>query len=130
MKTILKKEMLEYKECKFSEINLKIWAAKNESLGLKDCTRFTIKFLGSNIESNKKEALRFFGNSPIELSTINHIRNQLGRKGDKIESDYEVLVHKKHFQFMIEFITVFKEVFWEQEILPESIARIIKELDE
>jgi hypothetical protein len=123
-----KEELIEFYNCKDAIIDLKIWTAKNEKLGIVDCSRFIIKFLGSNTENSKKDALRFFGNSPIELSTINHVRKELGRGGDKTKLDYEVFIYRKHFKYMLEFITVFEEVFWKQEILPESLERIAREL--
>lgn len=118
-----KNEIIEYHNIKYSKINLKIWAAKNHDLGLNIYANFSRKFLAIEKESS---SIRVYGSSEIELYIINKLREETGRGGFKTVLDYDVFINKEHFKHTIEFIKIFDDVFWVQEILPESIARIEK----
>ncbi|WP_026777258.1 hypothetical protein [Polaribacter sp. Hel_I_88] len=124
--TYFKNELIEYNEAKYSDINLKIWAAKNEKIGTDGCVSFSSKYLKEGKDCDKTRSIRVYGSSELELFVVNKIREQAGRGGNKTKLDFEVFIQKQDFKYTIEFIKVFDDVFWVQEILPESITRIEK----
>lgn len=122
-----RQELIEYHNAKYSDINLKIWAAKNEKIGINECTSFKIKFLDTEIDTKEDTPIRVYGSSAIELLVINKIREQIGRGGSKTKLDFEIFIQKQDFKYTIEFIKVFNDAFWVQQILPESIAKMDSE---
>ena len=45
----------------------------------------------------------------------------------KTKLDFEIFIQKQDFKYTLEFIKVFNNVFWVQQILPESIAKMDNE---
>ena len=121
-----KNELIEYNEAKYSDINLKIWAAKNEKFGTDDCVSFSSRYLKEDVDCDKTRSIRVYGSSELELFVVNTIREKVGRGGNKTKLDFEVFIQKQDFKNTIEFIKVFDDVFWRQKILPVSITRIEK----
>lgn len=106
-----KNELIEYNEAKYSVINLKIWAAKNEKIGTEDCVSFASKYFEEDKHYKETRSLRVYGSSELELLVVNKIREQVGRVGNKAKLDFEVFVQKQDFKYTIEFIKVFEDVF-------------------
>lgn len=124
-----KVEMLEYNEVKASQTNLKIWASKNEKLGTDVFSNFKSKYLSWDIENYENSSLRVYGCTDLELVIINNIREQIGKVDKKTKLDFDIYINREDFKNIINFVEVFEKVFWEQEILPESIERIYNEMD-
>lgn len=53
-----KEVMIEYQNAKYSEINLKIWAAKNEKIGIKECESFSASYLKEESDHEESNSLR------------------------------------------------------------------------
>jgi len=106
-----KNELIEYEKAKYSDLNLKIWAAKNEKIGTDGCVTFSSKYLKEDIDYDETRPIRVYGSSELELSVVNKIREQIGRGGNKTKLDFEVFIQKQDFKYTIEFIKVFDDVF-------------------
>jgi hypothetical protein len=74
--------------------------------------------------------LRVFGPNKLNLDIVPNIfREQMGRKGIR-KIDFEIYINRYDFKYTLEFIEVFRELFWERNLLPESIERMDKEFEE
>ena len=98
-----------------------------KKIGRNECASFKIKFLDTELDSIEDTPIRVYGSSAIELLVINKIREQIGRGGSKTKLDFEIFIQKQDFKYTLEFIKVFNDVFWVQQILPESIAKMDSE---
>jgi hypothetical protein len=62
-----KNELIEYHEAKYSDINLKIWAAKNEKIGTDRCVSFSSKYFKEGRGCDEAGPIRVYGSSELEL---------------------------------------------------------------
>ncbi len=122
-------EMLEYYDIQFSEIDLKIWTSKNEKLGIDDYSGFEFDYLDYNCENDDSSKHLRVANYELYLMVTNVLRKQLGRNQPKLKPDFAVFVNRDDFKYILEFIDTFRELFWNREILPESIERINREME-
>ncbi|WP_418637842.1 hypothetical protein [Winogradskyella sp.] len=97
-------ELTEYKKIKDSQSDLKKWIAKNEDLGTEKYVCFLVDYL--DYSENAKH-----------LSVYVHSSKNL-----------EIYIDQQDFKNTIEFLEIFNELYWEKEILPESLERIRNEM--
>lgn len=122
-------EMVEYYDIQYSEIDLKIWTAKNEKLGVEDYSNFEFDYLDYECKNDGTKHLRV-ANSELYLMVTNVLRKQLGRNETKSKSDYEIYVNRNDFKYTLEFLEIFNDLFWSQEILSERLELINKEMEQ
>lgn len=126
-----KQELLDYCNIEHSEIDLKIWTAKNEQLGSDEYMGFIRTYLGDYfVDETNQPPLRIYGDSETVLKIKNKIRKNRKLQGEKVNLDFEVFVEYQDFKNTIKFVEVFTELFWVRGILPESLKRIDDEIDE
>jgi len=103
-------ELTEYQKIKDSQSNLKNWVAKNEHLGADEYVCFLIDYLDYD-ENGEEEHLSVYVHSAKKL---------------------DIYIDRQDFKNTIEFLEIFNELFWVQEIYPESpiLKRIDKEMNE
>lgn len=102
-----KQELTEYHKIKKNHSNLKIWVAKNEDYGADKYVCFLIDYLDYDANSNE-EHLKVFVHSLEEL---------------------EILIDRQEFINTINFLEIFNELYWVQEILPESLEKIRRSIN-
>ncbi len=95
-------ELISYHTIIKSKSNLKAWVSKNEDLGADKYVCFFLDYLDYD-DDEKVEHLSLFIHSLKEV---------------------EIFVDRQDFRFTIEFLEIFNDLFWVQEILPESLAKI------
>ncbi|MDG4950618.1 hypothetical protein NLM59_06755 [Weeksellaceae bacterium KMM 9724] len=115
------KEMLEYDQIMYSEVDLKIWTYRNENLGLNTFDSFNHDYLDYDFHDAEKANLRVFGPNKLMLDTIvNIMREQLGRTGDRVV-EHEIYIKREDFRNTVRFVQVFNELFFRRKILPERL---------
>ncbi|GAA4244942.1 MULTISPECIES: hypothetical protein [Winogradskyella] len=97
----LEQEMVGYQKIKNSKSDLKKWVAKNENLGAEKYVCFLIDYLDYD-ENDQEEHLIIFVSNLKELN---------------------IYVDRQDFKNTIEFLEIFNELYWVQEILPENLNR-------
>lgn len=95
-------EVITYLKIKESKKELKAWALKNEELGANKYVCFLLDYLDYD-EDEKVNHLSVFVPSLKDL---------------------DIFVDRQDFKFTIEFLEIFNEIYWVQEILPESLENI------
>ena len=98
-------ELTEYHKIKSSQSDLKKWIAKNECLGAEKYGCFLVDYL--DYKENDDEHLKIYVHSSKEI---------------------EIYIDRQDFKNTIDFLEIFNELYWVQEILPESMERIRKEM--
>ena len=93
-------EILKYHKIKYSKSDLKNWVAKNETLGTEKYVCFLIDYLD-------------YSENPVHLNIYLNTLNELN-----------IYIDRQEFKNTIDFLEIFNELYWVQEILPESIERI------
>jgi hypothetical protein len=93
-------EMTEYHKIKHSKSDLKKWVAKNETLGAEKYVCFLIDYLD-------------YSENPVHLNIYLNTLNELN-----------IYIDRQEFKNTIDFLEIFNELYWVQEILPESLERI------
>lgn len=99
-----KQELNEYHKVKKNKSKLKNWLAKNEDYGADKYVCFLIDYLDYDANNNE-EHLKVFVHSLDEL---------------------EILIDRQEFINTIKFLEIFNELYWVQEMLPESLEEIRK----
>lgn len=94
-------ELTEYQKIKNSHSDLKKWVAKNENLGADKYVCFLIDYLDYD-ENDQEEHLNVYVSSLKEL---------------------EIYIDRKDFKNTIDFLEIFNELYWVQEILPENLNK-------
>lgn len=97
-------ELTEYQKIKDSQSDLKSWIAKNEDLGAEKYVCFLVDYLD-------------YSENAEHLSVYVHT-----------SKDLEIYIDRQDFRNTIEFLEIFNELYWEKEILPESLERIRNEM--
>ena len=97
-------ELTEYQKIKDSQSELKNWIAKNEDLGAEKYVCFLVDYLDY---SENAEHLNIYAHTSKEL---------------------EIYIDRQDFRNTIKFLEIFNELYWEKEILPESLERIRNEV--
>ncbi|MCB0511842.1 MAG: hypothetical protein KDE33_25110 [Bacteroidetes bacterium] len=97
-------ELTEYQKIKDSQSELKNWIAKNEDLGAEKYVCFLVDYLDY---SENAEHLNIYAHTSKEL---------------------EIYIDRQDFRNTIKFLEIFNELYWEKEILPESLERIRNEM--
>lgn len=97
-------ELVEYQKIKDSQSELKNWITKNEDLGTEKYVCFLVDYLDY---SENAEHLNIYVHS---------------------SKDLEIYIDQQDFKNTIEFLEIFNELYWEKEILPESLERIRNEM--
>ncbi|MBX2959379.1 MAG: hypothetical protein KF732_05415 [Flavobacteriales bacterium] len=92
-------QMIDYQKIKHSKTDLRNWVAKNEKLVADKYVCFLIDYLDYSANA---EHLNVF------VHTLKEI---------------DVYIDRQDFKNTIEFLEIFNELYWVQEILPESIKR-------
>lgn len=95
-------EITTYHQIKKTKSDLKSWVSKNEDLGANEYSCFLLDYLDYD-EDEKVEHLSLFIHSMKEA---------------------DIFVDRQDFRYTIEFLEIFNDLFWVQEILPESLAKI------
>lgn len=98
------KEMIEYNEIKKSQTTLKNWVLKNEEFGANKYACFLIDYLDYK-----------------EYDQVEHLNVCV-----HFFKDFEIFIDRNDFKHTIEFLENFNELYWVQEILPESIEKIVR----
>ncbi len=93
-------ELEAYYKVKHSLKELKKWETKNEKLATEDFMLFLVDYL--DYSPNAKHLNIYFPYS----------------------KDLNLYIDEQYFRHTIKFLTIFNFLYWEQEILPESIAKI------
>lgn len=94
-------ELIEYQKIKSSQTDLKKWVTKNENLGADKYVCFLIDYL--DYDKNDEEVhLKIFLLESKEL---------------------EIYIDRQDFKNTIEFLEIFNELYWVQEILPENLNK-------
>lgn len=101
-------ELTEYQKIKDSQSDIKNWIAKNEKLGADKYVCFLIDYLDYD-ENNQEEHLNIYVSSLKEL---------------------EIYINRKNFKNTIDFVEIFNELYWVQEILPENMNKTNIEITE
>jgi|GEM_PF-1910342 len=91
-------EMVDYNKIKKSQSDLKKWVIKNEYLGADKYVCFFVDYLDYD-KNNEEEHLSVFVLPFKEL---------------------DIYIDRQYFKNTIEFLEIFNELFWSQEIYPES----------
>lgn len=113
--------MLEYDQIMYSEVDLKIWTYRNENLGLNTFASFNRDYLDYDFHDAEKANLRVFGPNKLMLdTTVNIMREQLGRTGDRVV-EHEIYIKREDFRNTVMFVQVFNELFFRRKILPERL---------
>ena len=99
-------ELTEYQKIKDSQSELKNWIAKNEDLGAEKYVCFLVDYLDY---SENAEHLNIYIHSSKEL---------------------EIYVDRQDFRNTVEFLEIFNELYWVQEILPENMNKTKIEITE
>jgi len=99
-------ELTEYKKIKDSQSGLKNWIAKNENLGAEKYVCFLVDYLDY---SENTEHLNVYVHSSKNL---------------------EIYIDRQDFRNTIEFLEIFNELYWVQEILAENINKTKIEITE
>lgn len=95
------REMVVYQKIKNSQSDLKHWVAKNEELGANKYVCFLIDYL--DYDKNDEEVnLKIFILESKEL---------------------EIYIDRQDFKNTIDFLEIFNELYWVQEILPENLNK-------
>jgi len=97
-------ELTEYQKIKDSQSDLKSWIAKSEDLGAEKYVCFLVDYLD-------------YSENAEHLSVYVHS-----------SKDLEIYIDRQDFRNTIEFLEIFNELYWEKEILPESLERIRNEM--
>ena len=97
-------ELTEYQKIKDSQSDLKNWITKNEDLGAEKYVCFLVDYLDY---SENAEHLNIYAHTSKEL---------------------EIYIDRQDFRNTIKFLEIFNELYWEKEILPESLERIRNEM--
>lgn len=92
-----KQELEEYQKIKDSQSDLKKWIAKNEDLGAEKYVCFLVDYLD-------------YSENTEHISVYVHS-----------SKDLEIYIDRQDFENTIEFLEIFNELYWEKEILPESL---------
>ncbi len=95
-------EVITYLKIKESKTELKAWALKNEELGANKYVCFLLDYLDYDEDEN-----------------VNHLSVFVPSL-----KDLDIFVDRQDFKFTIEFLEIFNEIYWVQEILPESLKNI------
>lgn len=93
-------ELTEFQKIKDSQSDLKNWIAKNKDLGAEKYVCFLVDYLD-------------YSENAEHLSVYIHSSKNL-----------EIYIDRQDFKNTIEFLEIFNELYWEKEILPESLERI------
>ena len=101
-----KQELTDYQKIKDSQSDLKKWIAKNECLGAEKYVCFLVDYLDY---SENAEHLNIYIHSSKEL---------------------EIYVDRQDFRNTVEFLEIFNELYWVQEILPENMNKTKIEITE
>ena len=99
-------ELTEYQKIKDSQSDLKSWIAKSEDLGAEKYVCFLVDYLDY---SENAEHLNIYIHSSKEL---------------------EIYVDRQDFRNTVEFLEIFNELYWVQEILPENMNKTKIEITE
>tara|TARA_R110002096_G_scaffold434449_1_gene656038 strand:+ start:1147 stop:1722 length:576 start_codon:yes stop_codon:yes gene_type:complete len=94
-------ELTEYQKIKNSQSELKNWVTKNEYLGADKYVCFLIDYLDYD-ENDQEEHLNIYVSSLKEL---------------------EIYIDRKDFKNTIDFLEIFNELYWVQEILSENLNK-------
>jgi len=94
-------EMTTYHQIKKSKSDLKTWAAKNEDYGADKYVCFLLDYLDYD-EDEKVEHLNVFVRSSQEI---------------------DIFIDRQDFRHTIEFLEIFNDLYWIQEILQESLEK-------
>ena len=97
-----KQEMVTYNKIKHSHSDLKNWAVKNENLGADKYVCFLVHYLDYD-ENDQEEHLSVYVHSAEEI---------------------DIYIDRQDFKNTIDFLEIFNELYWVQEILPESLEKI------
>ncbi len=97
----MNKKWLNIIKSKISHSELKHWVAKNEDLGAEKYVCFLMDYLDYD-ENNEEEHLKLF---LLELSEL------------------EIYIDRQDFKNTIDFLEIFIELYWVQEILPENLNK-------
>ncbi len=125
-----KDELSEYHRIKNSRADLKIWTAKHEKLVAEEYVAFEYEYLDYDYDDRKNADLRVFGPNKFVLDLIpNIIGSQLGGEKGNRKIGFEIYINRNDFKYTFEFIEVFNDLYWKQEILPESLERINDEMN-
>lgn len=98
-------ELTEYHKIKSSQSDLKSWVAKNEDLGEEKYVCFFIDYL--DYDGNDEEE---------HLSVYVHCLKE-----------FDIYIDRQDFQNTIDFLEIFNELYWVQEVILESLEQINKE---
>lgn len=101
-----KQELTEYEKIKDSQSDLKSWVAKNEVLGADKYVCFLVDYL--DYSENAEYLSVYFHSS----------------------KDLEIYIDRQDFKNTIEFLEIFNELYWVQEILSEKINKTKIEITE
>lgn len=101
-------EIINYHKIKHSEVDLRNWVSKNEDIGAENYVCFLIDYLDYD-ENDEEEHLYIFVHNSKEL---------------------EIYIDRQDFKNTINFLEIFNELYWVQEILPESLDKIKIEISE
>lgn len=94
-------ELIDYQKIKSSQTDLKKWVTKNENLGADKYVCFLIDYL--DYDKNDEEVhLKIFLLESKEL---------------------EIYIDRQHFKNTIDFLEIFNELYWVQEILPGNLNK-------
>ena len=99
-------ELKEYQKIKDSQSDLKKWVVKNEDLGAEKYVCFLVDYLDY---SENAEHLNIYVHSSKEL---------------------EIYIDRQDFRNTIEFLEIFNELYWVQEILPKNMNKTKIEITE
>ena len=94
-------EMVDYHKIKNSHSELKNWVAKNEGLGADKYVCFLINYLDYD-ENDQEEHLSVYVHSAEEI---------------------DIYIDRQDFKNTIDFLEIFNELYWVQEILPENLNK-------
>jgi len=102
-----KEEIIIYHSVKDSQSELKKWITKNETFGADKYVCFFIDYLDYD-EDERVEHLKIFVQCIKEL---------------------DIFIERRNFKHTIEFLEIFNELYWVQEILPERLEKIRTNID-
>lgn len=99
-------QMKEFSNIKDSHYELKKWVAKNEHLGANKFVLFLVDYLD-------------YSENPEHLNVY-----------FPYSKEFDLYIDRKDFKNTIDFLEIFNELYWVQEILPESMKRIRIEMEQ